>query len=479
MIPDTTSTPTIGLMRLQFWRDTITRTLAGQPPKEPIAILLASALSELETRTGGQARISKGWFLRMINSREQYLTNTPYTSISALESYAENTYSTLLYLTLSALPLTSVTADHLASHIGKAAGISTVLRGIPLIAFPAPPSHHSNQPGGLGGGAGGGSGARVGTITLPLDVMAETGLKEEDIFRHGAEAPGLRDAVFTVATPPSDSGYSTVSQVTTTEDHAELDILDQLGLSDNTGQVELKQLLLDDSTTADDTLQQLAGVVQARLGEGRGETIFDLGQEDNGDWMGFNKAQWDTALERLRRAAQTLRADCKVLLTYNVGGPEEVESKNERIKHAYGKILIRQAPASPEDVIETRIAVVGNVDAGKSTLLGVLVKGKLDDGRGRARINLFRHKHEIESGRTSSVGMEIMGFDTHGEIVGRGQGRKQSWEEIGRQSAKVISFTDLAGHERYLRAGHSRRGFCAPWKVERFSCCSKDTRGRQ
>ncbi|EEH09997.1 conserved hypothetical protein [Histoplasma capsulatum G186AR] len=204
MIPDTTSTPTIGLMRLQFWRDTITRTLAGQPPKEPIAILLASALSELDTRTGGQARISKGWFLRMINSREQYLTNTPYTSISALESYAENTYSTLLYLTLSALPLTSVTADHLASHIGKAAGISTVLRGIPLIAFPAPPNHHSNQPGGLGGGAGGGSGARVGTITLPLDVMAETGLKEEDVFRHGAEAPGLRDAVFTVATRASD-----------------------------------------------------------------------------------------------------------------------------------------------------------------------------------------------------------------------------------------------------------------------------------
>lgn len=34
--------------------------------------------------------------------------------------------------------------------------------------------------------------------------MAETGLKEEDVFRHGAEAPGLRDAVFTVATRASD-----------------------------------------------------------------------------------------------------------------------------------------------------------------------------------------------------------------------------------------------------------------------------------
>ena len=50
-------------------------------------------------------------------------------------------------------------------------------------------------------------------------------------------------------------------------------------------------------------------------------------------------------------------------------------------------------------------------------MLGVLVKGDLDDGRGRARVNLFRHKHEIESGRTSSVGMEIMGFDTAGKVI--------------------------------------------------------------
>jgi GTPase len=50
-------------------------------------------------------------------------------------------------------------------------------------------------------------------------------------------------------------------------------------------------------------------------------------------------------------------------------------------------------------------------------MLGVLVKGDLDDGRGKARVNLFRHKHEVETGRTSSVGMEIMGFDSVGRVV--------------------------------------------------------------
>ena len=84
-------------------------------------------------------------------------------------------------------------------------------------------------------------------------------------------------------------------------------------------------------------------------------------------------------------------------------------------------------------------ALTWSVDAGKSTMLGVLVKGDLDDGRGKARVNLFRHKHEIESGRTSSVGMEIMGFDTNGDVVSSTvPGRKLSWEEIGNRSVSLL-----------------------------------------
>lgn len=169
--------------------------------------------------------------------------------------------------------------------------------------------------------------------------------------------------------------------------------------------------------------------------------------------MNFTKADFQYALARVAEAAKTLKADARVLLTSNVSeGPEESTIKTPKDTTSHGKLLIRQSPSTPEDVIETRIAVVGNVDAGKSTMLGVLVKGGLDDGRGKARVNLFRHKHEIESGRTSSVGMEIMGFDTRGDIVTSGvPGRKLTWSEIGTRSAKVISFTDLAGHEKYLR----------------------------
>lgn len=62
-----------------------------------------------------------------------------------------------------------------------------------------------------------------------------------------------------------------------------------------------------------------------------------------------------------------------------------------------------------------RVAIIGNVDSGKSTLVGVLSKGEKDDGRGSARKLVFNFSHEAENGRTSSIGQEILGFDENNE----------------------------------------------------------------
>ncbi|KAI8335898.1 P-loop containing nucleoside triphosphate hydrolase protein [Chlamydoabsidia padenii] len=115
-----------------------------------------------------------------------------------------------------------------------------------------------------------------------------------------------------------------------------------------------------------------------------------------------------------------------------------------------GHLMVRKKPTSVEDLLEIRVAVVGNVDAGKSTTLGVLTKDILDDGRGKARVNLFRHPHEIESGRTSSIGGEILGFDSKSKVIAQ-TGRKMTWEEVCNKASKIISFVDLAGHEKYLK----------------------------
>ncbi|CAF3922893.1 unnamed protein product [Rotaria magnacalcarata] len=129
---------------------------------------------------------------------------------------------------------------------------------------------------------------------------------------------------------------------------------------------------------------------------------------------------------------------------------EKLVSNNTRYINEY---LIRRH-IDQEDFMEVRVAVTGNVDAGKSTLLGVLTHGLLDDGRGIARQKLFRHKHEIETGRTSSVGNDILGFDIHGTIVNRPDSHGNQaldWTDICQKAAKVVTFIDLAGHEKYLK----------------------------
>ena len=196
-LPETVSNPTIGRFRMQFWRDAVNSTFAGTPPREPISLLLHHALAQLAARAGpGSAKSLKFWLLRFLNTREQHMENRPFASLSTLEDYAENTYATLMYMTLASVPLRSVHLDHLASHIGKACGIVATLRGIPVLAAPARPVR--GPPGASVGST------RAPALLLPLDVMADVGLKEEDVFRRGPQAQGLQDAVFKVATRAND-----------------------------------------------------------------------------------------------------------------------------------------------------------------------------------------------------------------------------------------------------------------------------------
>ena len=79
------------------------------------------------------------------------------------------------------------------------------------------------------------------------------------------------------------------------------------------------------------------------------------------------------------------------------------------------EVLIRKVPDDSQ-FIDIKIAIIGNVESGKSTVVSVLTHGELDNGCGRARLNLFRHPHEIQTGRTSSINNEIMGFDDLGRV---------------------------------------------------------------
>lgn len=169
---------------------------------------------------------------------------------------------------------------------------------------------------------------------------------------------------------------------------------------------------------------------------------------EDGTSMNLTQDEYNTCIETIRTVTDKLGADFANIDELNTLDPtaKPANSSTSDVYH----LMIRKRPQSVQDLLEIRVAVVGNVDAGKSTMLGVLTKGVLDDGRGKARVNLFRHKHEIESGRTSSVGGEILGFDATSRPILQ-TGKKASWEEITDKAAKVLSFVDLAGHEKYLK----------------------------
>ncbi|XP_065212042.1 GTP-binding protein 1 [Planococcus citri] len=176
------------------------------------------------------------------------------------------------------------------------------------------------------------------------------------------------------------------------------------------------------------------------LMDGNGDLLLEVGVGDvpGIEDPGLSTNEYECSISNLKAIASQINAHC-------------IELNRRKVDEGFaGHCLIRKL-LSEQDFIEIRIAVVGNVDAGKSTLLGVLTHGELDNGRGQARQKLFRHKHEMESGRTSSVGNDILGFDVEGNIVNKADHGSLDWVKICERSTKVITFIDLAGHERYLK----------------------------
>uniref|UniRef100_A0A2P2I0S9 GTP-binding protein 1 n=2 Tax=Hirondellea gigas TaxID=1518452 RepID=A0A2P2I0S9_9CRUS len=190
--------------------------------------------------------------------------------------------------------------------------------------------------------------------------------------------------------------------------------------------------------------EQLQKWLAAKLKAGGGETMLDIGTGADDSVSGLSCDDYSASVASLRLLSETQNADCVLLRERKMGGGTKTEP------YLSGQYLVRKI-ADINDFMEVRVAVVGNVDAGKSTLLGVLTHGELDNGRGTARMKLFRHKHEMESGRTSSVGNDILGFDSTGKVVNKPDHGHLDWVKICKESSKVITFIDLAGHERYLK----------------------------
>jgi GTPase len=205
------------------------------------------------------------------------------------------------------------------------------------------------------------------------------------------------------------------------------------------GNIEYKLTLVNKT---DERITSLASQMRMRMDEGSGEAIYVIGVTDDGEIMGVNDEDFTESFNNLSIAAD--KNDYSMTMLES----KDIKSK-DNIKRKVYELLIRER--NTNTYIDIKVAVAGNVDSGKSSLLGVLTSGNNDNGRGSARLSIFNFKHEVSSGRSSSIAHHILGFDDKGQVMNYSGLHKKGWPEIVKDSAKVISFYDLCGHEKYLR----------------------------
>lgn len=153
-------------IRMQWWKDAVNSVYRDTPVKHPAIQALAQVQAIYP--------LTRYRLQRLISTREEDVVGMHRMgSISALEKYAEGTSSQLLYLQAEAAEIKDSELDHATSHLGKAVGITQLLRGT---------VYHAQRR----------------RVYLPTDLMAREGVTEDQLTR-GEPTPELNNVVYEVA----------------------------------------------------------------------------------------------------------------------------------------------------------------------------------------------------------------------------------------------------------------------------------------
>lgn len=159
------SEPTLGLIRLQWWRESVEGIYAGQPRRHAVIQPLAAAVA----RHG----LDRALFDRLIDAREADLEEGGQGSLDCLANYADATATPLVRLALQVLGVADPAAHEAGRHVAIAWALTGILRAVPF--------HARDQ-----------------RAMLPADLLAAHGVTENALFQGRPEA-GLPRVVQVVA----------------------------------------------------------------------------------------------------------------------------------------------------------------------------------------------------------------------------------------------------------------------------------------
>ncbi|KAI2471251.1 hypothetical protein F4781DRAFT_387829 [Annulohypoxylon bovei var. microspora] len=227
---------------------------------------------------------------------------------------------------------------------------------------------------------------------------------------------------------------------------------------------------------ADLTALEKPGKLLPGLEESNG-ALYEIGVADDGTFVGLTKDEMDESMATLKVMAASLGCRVEVQRMKAVGTCEWVDSTSESESEVQvADLWVAEALIMPVLNIQSnrnsqqadqlnatprrgasiteqlRVSLIGPTTSGKTTLLGTLSNGTLDNGRGSSRINLLRHRHEVVSGQTSSIAQELIGYENR-KIFNYNIDNINEWPDIHdrAENGRLALLIDSAGHPRYQR----------------------------
>ncbi|MBS7288095.1 MAG: 50S ribosome-binding GTPase [Candidatus Freyarchaeota archaeon] len=204
--------------------------------------------------------------------------------------------------------------------------------------------------------------------------------------------------------------------------------------------VEFKRRLTREDLDADKRQKVLA---RLRLMTSEGEGTLVVGVDD------IRGERWEVYGLREGEVKSSDRAVRELCREAGVKLRERKVYKTER--GLVVKYVLEREEVDVGEVISLSFA--GRVNAGKSTLIGVLLGGKLDDGRGGARAYLLKHPQELRKGQTADLHYAFIGFDGRGEVIEYEDPlSKEERARVLDEAKRIVTLVDAPGHAEYLKS---------------------------
>lgn len=224
--------------------------------------------------------------------------------------------------------------------------------------------------------------------------------------------------------------------------------------------------------------------------------LYEIGVADDGAFVGLTQDELEESLINLQSMAASLGCKVQVLRRVVVGKCDWAEGEQPVVQSHSENLIVAEALVSPDlefyklptshedgssgeapdelsagvtkkmvlggdssNTEQIRVSITGPSTAGKSSLLGCLTTSLLDNGRGKSRLSLLKHRHEISSGITSSVAQELLGYagasqsDSVG-VINYASGNVAAWDDIHAATGggRLAFVSDLPGLVRYSKS---------------------------